>query len=114
MGICLLIILQIKPPKTNVYLQKHDTIPPYCNVTNVNDACDPDMCKCSKSYVTADLLIWDEGFGLKDITTSGIGDGAFAHTTFQLNQTKDEGVVNAELKYVCINTAFCRFPIFLL
>ena len=45
------------------------------------------------------MEIWDEGAGLKSIIPSGLGNGAFVHSTFKPNQTKTDGVVSAQMKY---------------
>ena len=86
-----------------VFLQTKDTIDPTCNVTNVVGTCNigSDLCACVNHTWSMDVVVGDEGFGLRQIFPNGAGSNqSFTHDNFQVGHNISMGVIHASLGYV--------------
>ena len=84
-------------------LQTKDTIDPTCNVTNVVGTCNigSDLCACVNHTWSMDVVVGDEGFGLRQIFPNGAGSNqSFTHDNFQIGHNISMGVIHASLGYV--------------
>ena len=86
-----------------LFLQTKDTIDPTCNVTNVVGTCNigSDLCACVNHTWSMDVVVGDEGFGLRQIFPNGAGSNqSFTHDNFQVGHNISMGVIHASLGYV--------------
>lgn len=81
-----------------------DKINPTCNVTNVVGTCNigSDLCACVNHTWTMDVVVGDEGFGLRDIFPTGAGSNqSFTHDNFTIGHTISQGVIHASIGADC-------------
>ncbi|KAK3597076.1 hypothetical protein CHS0354_022083 [Potamilus streckersoni] len=84
--------------------QPVDNTTPICNVTKVTGTCDTgnELCKCNEKVWSMWVDIGDEGFGLQDIVTTGVGpNSSFRHDPFKPGHTIQDGKITAEISDDC-------------